>query len=441
MTCAGQQAPGAAPLSLRHPGQAVHDQRAAGAAVGDRGDQPEERDAAAGADRAERAAEESVPGAGGFDQGGGARQGDPRGGGGPGQGQPPPAREHHADAGAVRNEQAVERADAAGVGQRHADDSDAGRSSETALSSVLPACPRPSTRPTRPPGPAPWAIPPFEALAPPGRLWLRPFTHSRARGSRAGRAVSSRASRTASSGGSRMAPAAWMFGRPGSSARCGRRPGRAGAPAAHAVPHELVDRDPLGHRRGVGGLGDRARRLQLDGRSAPVPGRRRGVPGARPRPFRTAARYSAIPPPCSTTESSTTRQVIGEEPLAPGNSGEHRQQHQQQRAQAARAEQAMMPPVAPVDSRAARAPAAAPPCAPPAPRRANSSVRAVGHLEPGPDEPGAERHEGEQQEHLRRRLAVVEEAVAQLHVEPAAMTSPAANAARKPLPPTASAAA
>ena len=47
---------------------------------------------------------------------------------------------------------------------------------------------------------------------------------------------------------------------------------------------------------------------------------------------------------------------------------------------------------------------------------AKSSVRALA-WEPGPDQPRAERHEGQQQEHLGRRLAVVEEAVAELHVE------------------------
>ena len=120
------QAAGAAALALRDHREAVHHQRAARAAVGDRGHQPEERDAAAGAHGAERAAEEPVPGAGRLDQGGGPGQGDPGRGGGAGQGQPPAEREHHADAGAVRDEQALERADAAGDGRRDADDSAAG---------------------------------------------------------------------------------------------------------------------------------------------------------------------------------------------------------------------------------------------------------------------------------------------------------------------------
>ena len=64
----------------------------------------------------------TVPGAGRLDQGGRPRQGDPRRGGGAGQGEPPARAEHHADAGAVRDEQAVERPDAAGDGRRDADD-------------------------------------------------------------------------------------------------------------------------------------------------------------------------------------------------------------------------------------------------------------------------------------------------------------------------------
>src|SRR5262249_777663 len=61
----------------RHRREAVHDQRASRAAGGDRGDQSEERHATAGAHRAERAAEEHVPGAGRLDQGPGSGQGEP----------------------------------------------------------------------------------------------------------------------------------------------------------------------------------------------------------------------------------------------------------------------------------------------------------------------------------------------------------------------------
>src|SRR5918993_4821387 len=57
------------------------------------------------------------------------------------------------------------------------------RSSQLLAPSSLSAPPsalHSSTPPNRPLMLGPWASLPLEALAPPGRLWLRPFTHSRA---------------------------------------------------------------------------------------------------------------------------------------------------------------------------------------------------------------------------------------------------------------------
>ena len=105
-----------------------------------------------------------------------------------------------------------------------------------------------------------------------------------------------------------------------------------------------------------------------------------------------------------------------EEALAAWKAGEHGEQHQQERAQAARAEERDDPAVASAhpderedgqqndgadhqrDGREEQCPE-------------------VGHLHAAPDERRSERHKGEQEEHLRRRLAIVEEAVAELDVQ------------------------
>jgi hypothetical protein len=90
------------------------------------------------------------------------------------------------------------------------------------LISVPPATPPPSTPPSRRSAPAPSSIPLAVALAPPGRLWLRPVTHSTGRASRSGRVVA-----RARAGPRRPAACGWRRrrcrGRRGSCAPCGRR--------------------------------------------------------------------------------------------------------------------------------------------------------------------------------------------------------------------------
>ena len=98
--------------------QAVHDQRAACAAGGDRGHQSEERDAAAGADGAERVAEEHVPGAGRFDQGGGSGEGHSLARGITGEGERSVESQRHRQPRAVRDGEEVGREDAAGLERR-----------------------------------------------------------------------------------------------------------------------------------------------------------------------------------------------------------------------------------------------------------------------------------------------------------------------------------
>jgi hypothetical protein len=80
-----------------------------------------------------------------------------------------------------------------------------------APASSPPAARARATRPTRRPGPAPSSILLSEALAPPGRLWLRPFTHSRA--------------------------PAWRSGRGAFLARDARRPPAAGEALPQRCPH------------------------------------------------------------------------------------------------------------------------------------------------------------------------------------------------------------
>jgi len=90
-----------------------------------------------------------------------------------------------------------------------------------------PWVPRVVLRPARPPsllpGLGPGTILPLEALAPPGRLWLRPFTHSRAQRSRDGRAPAD-----ALVALRRLAEGEWPLGQSGcppkSCGRYGRRP-------------------------------------------------------------------------------------------------------------------------------------------------------------------------------------------------------------------------
>src|SRR6185295_10227697 len=103
--------------AVRDRRKAVHDQRAPRAAGGDRGDQSKERDAAAGAHVAERAAEEHVPGAGRLDQGHGSCQGDPRRSRSSGQSERAAVAERDGESRAVRDGEEVGREDAAGGGR------------------------------------------------------------------------------------------------------------------------------------------------------------------------------------------------------------------------------------------------------------------------------------------------------------------------------------
>ena len=107
-----------------------------------------------------------------------------------------------------------------------------GRAHTGSMSVGLGVTGRPCRLPRDPaarPAPAPSANPPDEALAPPGRLSLRPFRYSRGRGWRRGRVV-------APAPGAPRRPAAsgwrrWPAGcRRGSCARCARRARRPARP-------------------------------------------------------------------------------------------------------------------------------------------------------------------------------------------------------------------
>ncbi len=97
-----------------------------------------------------------------------------------------------------------------------------------------PAGPPPSTPPSRLPTRAPWASRRFVALAPPGRLWLRPFRHSRAPPCRDGRgpAGGPGAPHHRVAAGARPGPAS---DRRCSSGRCSRRPRSPALPPAAAA--------------------------------------------------------------------------------------------------------------------------------------------------------------------------------------------------------------
>ena len=259
---------------------------------------------------------------------------------------------------------------------------------------LRPASRPPATRPSRRPGRAPSSNLPFEALAPPGRLWLRPFRHSRGRACRDGRA-----SARAPGARRRRAAAGW---RPAAGASSSV------APLGPHVGHD--DRPPAAWSCRSSSM--EIRSATAASCSTGVGAGSRGAAGARGweaprRPASTRARCQAAqvqrdPAPVQHHREQHDETGDREQPLAAGDPGEHRQQDQQQRAEAPGPEPGDDPPVARVHAGLARAPAAAPPCAPPARQRRNSSVAGSATAKPAPDERRAERHEGEQQEHLGR---------------------------------------
>jgi hypothetical protein len=106
-----------------------------------------------------------------------------------------------------------------------------------------------------------------------------------------------------------------------------------------------------------------------------------------------------------------------EEPRGPVHAREHGEQHVEERAETAGAEECDEPPLAGLEPHAAQQ------------RQEHHRTCTqrnggeqqgprVDQRESRPDQRQPERHEGEEEQHLRRRLAVLEEAVAELHVLP-----------------------